>query len=562
MLLSKKNSELTDNTWLLLGFIHDAIGRLSQSNNLYELWMNLCRDLRWVLPVERSCIILSEKNQDDYIPVMMVEKGKVLPLAPITCPATILYLNSIQNQRLVKCVQVQSILDKFFADGCHTEFSDWLFAHPDCGFISIPIKSKRRNIGFVLAVLQSSADKEKYPSYISATSIYSQHININYELIQAKMLLEESNRSLELTQKQLEKQLKATQTEHAKVEMMMGEVKKNRQQLQERNSQLVAQEEELRMNSEELQTINSHLEDTHRHLERMLNAEIESKRELQDTQAQLIQAEKMASLGAMTAGIAHEINNPLNFIYGGAQSLELSLNDLSKILDIYELLEQATNEPEREEALSQLASLKDEFDFDQLKGEINGLISDIMQGSDRAIEVIKSLRNFSRLDEHQVKMADLHEGINSTLVILRNKIPEGVSVVRSYKEEESLSVECYPGQINQVFMNIISNAIEALGDSGELRINTARLNDVIEIKIQDDGVGIPEEIKSKIFDPFFTTKDVGKGTGLGLSISYGIIEKHHGRITVESEPGEGTTFIIKLPESQSVFQEEELSHEA
>lgn len=177
---------------------------------------------------------------------------------------------------------------------------------------------------------------------------------------------------------------------------------------------------------------------------------------------------------------------------------------------------------------------------------IEETVKSVESGAVRTIEIVKGLRNFSRLDEAAVKHANVHEGLTNTLVLLNFKIKDRIKVVKDFDISIS-TIECYPGQLNQVFMNIFTNAIQAMDEGGTLTLSTKNFADYITISIADTGSGIPDEIKSKIFDPFFTTKSVGDGTGLGLSISYGIIRKHHGTIDVESKAGEGTAFHIKLP---------------
>ena len=177
------------------------------------------------------------------------------------------------------------------------------------------------------------------------------------------------------------------------------------------------------------------------------------------------------------------------------------------------------------------------------------MIDSVKTGTERTTEIIKGLRTFSRLDEDVLKIADIHEGLDSTLILLRNKYKQRIEINKLYGNIPE--IECYPGQLNQVFMNILSNAIDAIDDKGIIAISTSKSNKSIRISIKDSGRGISENIKSKIFDPFFTTKEVGQGTGLGLSICHSIIEKHRGSIEVKSEIGKGSEFVIALPVKQS-----------
>ncbi len=295
---------------------------------------------------------------------------------------------------------------------------------------------------------------------------------------------------------------------------------------------------------------------------------------LQQTQAQLIQTEKMSSLGQMVAGVAHEINNPINFIYGNLPHAANYTQDLLKLIKLYDQ-KYGTRDPE-------IAAYRKEIDLDFLVRDLQKMLDSMSIGADRIREIVLSLRNFSRLDEAEMKRVNIHEGIDSTLLILQNKLKEGpehsaIQVVKQYGDLPL--VECYAGQLNQVFMNILSNAIDALDQFNQRRsseeiaanpatitIRTELLNGRVSgstvireedeperipmvcIRIRDNGPGIQKEHQSKLFDPFFTTKPIGKGTGLGLSISYQIVvEKHQGMLKCVSEPGQGAEFWIEIP---------------
>jgi signal transduction histidine kinase len=253
----------------------------------------------------------------------------------------------------------------------------------------------------------------------------------------------------------------------------------------------------------------------------------------------------MASIGQLVAGIAHEINNPVTFISAGVDSLNTNLEEVRQVLDIYHRI---TPNNAREK-LKEIEELKEQIDYKQAIREINILIDSVKTGTDRTTEIVKGLRTFSRLDEDVLKNADIHEGLDSTLILLRNKYKERIEIKKHYGDIPE--IECYPGQLNQVFMNILSNAIDAIVEKGTITISTSKSNGSIRISIKDTGRGISENIRSKIFDPFFTTKDVGQGTGLGLSICHSIIEKHSGSIEVKSEVGKGSEFLIVVPVKQS-----------
>lgn len=266
---------------------------------------------------------------------------------------------------------------------------------------------------------------------------------------------------------------------------------------------------------------------------------------LVETQNQLVQSEKMASLGMLTAGIAHEINNPINFVSANVKPLRQDIADLLTVLQAYEEVAASSDLRQR---FAQAESVKTQLDFAYTLQEIDTLLDGIEEGANRTAAIVRDLRNFSRLDEDDLKLANIHEGLDSTLALLRRKAGNRIAIAKQYGDVPD--IECYPGKLNQVFMNVISNAMDAIEETGQIDILTDVDGDTVTIKIRDTGCGMSEDTVANLFQPFFTTKDVGQGTGLGLSISYGIIEKHKGSIHVDSTPGAGTTFIITLPLKQ------------
>ena len=272
-------------------------------------------------------------------------------------------------------------------------------------------------------------------------------------------------------------------------------------------------------------------------------------KELKDAETQLVESEKMASLGQLTAGIAHEINNPINFVTSNVKPLN---RDVRILLDAVEAIEQIAGvESSVAEKQKKISAYKEEIDYEYLKEEIDQLLSGIGEGASRTAEIVKGLRIFSRLDEDDLKKANINEGLESTLVITNNLLNNIIKIQKNYADLPL--IECYPGKLNQVFLNIISNGIYAIkkrfeeADGGLLTISTSFDDTNVFIKIADNGTGMDENTKKKLFEPFFTTKDVGEGTGLGLSIAYNTINKHNGQIQVNSEIGKGTEFILILP---------------
>lgn len=265
--------------------------------------------------------------------------------------------------------------------------------------------------------------------------------------------------------------------------------------------------------------------------------------ELKNTQAQLIHTSKMVSLGQLVAGIAHELNNPIGYTYSNISHLKDYMAKIHEMMK--ELNENIPKLPKT--AKTQIEELKKKLNFDFILKDIDNIIQSSLDGTQRTKEIVVGLRNFSRLDEAEIKEVDLHEGLENTLKLLTSELKNRMTVHKEYGKLPKVS--CYPSQINQVFLNILTNAIQAVadkGDKGDIWIRTTVVKDEIQISIRDSGKGIPPEHLDRIFDPFFTTKDIGKGTGLGLSVSYGIIKKHKGEIRVESKVGEGSTFTIVL----------------
>ncbi len=318
-------------------------------------------------------------------------------------------------------------------------------------------------------------------------------------------------------------------------------------ELAETNSTLKATTEELQLSGQNLLATNRHLEQTQLKLQGLLQKEQEQFLKLQQTQNQLVQSEKMASLGILTAGIAHEINNPINFVMAGSQVLANRVREMAKALHEYEKAE-VINADELIALQTHLKSWKQEQYFDsEIAEEAISLTQDILLGAKRIAEIVNSLRAFSRTDNQKVQQVNLHSHLDGTLLILRNQYKDRVEIEKHY--DLSLpAIHCFPGKLDQVFMNLIANAIQAIEGKGKVTISTQALNGShIQVTVTDTGKGISKQDQQRIFDPFFTTKEVGEGTGLGLYISSNIIQEHQGEIEVESTEGKGTTFKVTLP---------------
>jgi signal transduction histidine kinase/Tfp pilus assembly protein PilF len=333
------------------------------------------------------------------------------------------------------------------------------------------------------------------------------------------------------------------------------------QLITEKNNMLEQAYEEIKATSEALASKNEILNQQRHEIENQrnslsdLNSELQSineeiiaqKEELERTQEQLVLSEKMASIGVLTAGIAHEINNPINFVYGGVNSIMRDLADVEQVLKIIKDVETSDLKPDQ--IVKEIIKRKKEYDFDEAYRAIGETIIDIKLGAQRTAEIVQGLRDFSRSESDDFGFTDINKTIEGVLVLLKNKYKSHVEIVKDL--DTSLpDIECKAGKVNQVIMNLVSNAIDAITNNGIIQITSKMVDGKCSISVKDNGLGIKPEILPKIFDPFFTTKKVGHGTGLGLSISYGIIEEHRGTIDVKSEVGKGTEFIVTLPTKQ------------
>lgn len=269
----------------------------------------------------------------------------------------------------------------------------------------------------------------------------------------------------------------------------------------------------------------------------------EAYQRLNGTQEKLLQSEKMASIGQLAAGVAHEINNPIGYVHSNLGSLQEYLRSLFTVIEAYE---RALRAPDPKALIPEIDDIRQRFDIDFISRDLPQLMAESREGIERVTRIVRDLKDFSYSDRSESwKLVDLHAGLESTINIIWNELKYKVTLERRYGELPM--IECLPSELNQVYMNMLLNAGHAIAERGTITVSTGGGADHVWVEFADTGSGISPELRQRIFDPFFTTKPVGSGTGLGLSISYGIVNKHHGRIELDSAPGEGSRFRIVLP---------------
>jgi signal transduction histidine kinase len=325
------------------------------------------------------------------------------------------------------------------------------------------------------------------------------------------------------------------------------ELERKNRLLEQANEEIISQRDNLSELNVQLQQANEEIISQRDYLSE-LNEELSTKNhQLEQTQLKLVQSEKMASLGVLTAGIAHEINNPINFVFAGSNCLVRDFQDIKGAIEKMKLIENENFTAE--EKLKQIKTTFEEYEFDEAISATEQTINDIRLGAKRAAEIVEGLKSFSRGESTDWVQYDLHNAIDGVLILLKNNYKNRIEIEKSF--DPSLSfIEGRGGKFNQVIMNLLSNAIDAIDEEGTIFITTRKEKDNCVISIRDTGKGVPESIRTKIFDPFFTTKEVGKGTGLGLSITYGIITEHNGTLDLISEPEKGAEFIVTVPVRQ------------
>ncbi|MBU1426654.1 MAG: bacteriohemerythrin [Gammaproteobacteria bacterium] len=313
----------------------------------------------------------------------------------------------------------------------------------------------------------------------------------------------------------------------------------------QKNQELEAEHEALRILNEQLEQRvkerTSDLEQANQHLQTN-NVELKQLNEkLESAQTQLLQSEKMASIGQLAAGVAHEINNPVGFVNSNLGTLGKYITSMFSVIAAYETAEARVGS----NTCPEVSQVKKTADFNYLKEDIPSLLKESQDGLARVTRIVQDLKDFSHVDESNWQHANLEQGMDSTLNVVANEIKYKADVVKQYAGLPD--VECMPSQLNQVFMNMLMNAAQAIDQKGTITVRTGKSGDEVWVEVEDTGKGIAPENLNRIFDPFYTTKPIGKGTGLGLSLSYGIVQKHHGRFEVKSQVGKGSTFRVWLP---------------
>jgi two-component system NtrC family sensor kinase len=473
-----------------------------------------------------------------------VASDSIIALAYFSIPITLVYF--ISKRQDLPFDWIFALFGAFIvACGITHIFELWTLWHPTY-WLSGTMKAITALISFATAILLVDLMPQAL-ALPSPAQLASANRLLEAEIVErqlAEFAIQKAKEELEIRVEERTAELKS-QTQHLEFANRLLAAEIVERQLAEAALQKAKEELEIRVEER-----TAELKSQTQQLEQALS-------ELKQAQSNLIHSEKMSSLGQLVAGIAHEINNPINFIYGNITHTRQYANSLLEVVNLYQ--EQYPNPlPIVQEKINYV-------DLDFIISDLPKILTSMKNGAERIFGIVKSLRIFSRHDEAEMKLADIHEGIDSTLMILQSRLnaKPGLWSIQVIKEYGNLpKIECYPGQLNQVFMNIIANAIDALEDDSDsesiaaneanpriIKISTKLLDsEVVEIRISNNGPEITESVMKQLFNPFFTTKPVGKGTGLGLSIGYQIITvRHQGELQCISAPGKGAEFIIKIP---------------
>lgn len=384
--------------------------------------------------------------------------------------------------------------------------------------------------------------------------------NLENQIKERTAELEKLNTTLEeeiTERKKVEKELKnfnkilekRAEEKTRELEEMMIKMKDTIHTAKEKQGQIAELYNDMEIANIELEQKNREIKEKQKIIQKDKEALEETLKQLKKAHNQLIQNEKMASIGQLAAGVAHELNNPIGFIKSNISSLGEYFEDLIALIKTYD--EQigklsSVKEENIKTCVGEIEAFKEKIDYNFISGDVQDTILETTDGADRVSKIVADLKEFSHVDRAEDKILfDVNHCLDSTLNIVWNELKYKAKVIKEYGDIPE--VACYPHQLNQVFMNLFVNASHAIGNKGEIKIKTFSENGSLFITISDTGKGMPPDVANRIFEPFYTTKPVGKGTGLGLSVSYGIIETHGGEIRVESEEGKGTTFTVRLP---------------
>ncbi len=382
--------------------------------------------------------------------------------------------------------------------------------------------------------------------------IASQSLTLASQFTLALHQSEELARKMNYTNQHLEEIVRERTQSLEKINEKLAQ---NQHKLEYKNRELLLQQDEITTQSEEIRKAGQEILIKNSKLEQQKEKLTTALDELKKAQTRLIHSEKMASLGQLTAGVAHEVNNPINFVKSGAEVLQSLCDDLIEITDKYAAIDEAQTPEELEKIRKEVKKLKLIINYDELKDDIRQMLKTVLNGAVRTMKIVEGLRTFSRLDEAHLKMIQLHENLDITLNLLRGEYETRIRIIKDY-DIRVTKIECYPAQLNQVIMNLMLNAIQSIKNIGTITIQTEHeTDDFVLIRIKDTGTGIPKVLQSRVFDPFFTYGKTGS-TGLGLAISHSIIEEHRGEIQIQSQEAKGTTVTLRLPTTQFGSQHE------
>ncbi len=532
------------------GDIRNSVWKLVSKNQTIRVieWSNISKSIsvkgwsHWAIGVDITARVVAERKHR-RAEKQLERSRKLLHFAIEQMPIPAIIADAVKMKILIINSEAKKIMSATIDDNQNISAYDfinyWNTFHPDRTPFTKHDNPLERIINNKETIRRSEliikkAEQEYWVS-LTAVPLYDEHNRIVAGIVVFPNITELKNKTVELEkhQNKLEELVKLRTEE---VEQINEELQAANEELQQTNTQLTERQEVIELQSKRMKSANQILHKQTLKLQNTIN-------KLKATQEQLIQAEKMASLGQLTAGIAHEINNPINFINSGISGLKLLINDILSVTNLYDDIHK-TNLREK---LKQIKEQKKKIQYPEAISGIHELTQNIENGITRTMEIVRGLHTFSRLDKDEFILHDIHQIIDSALVLLQNQYKNRITIIKQY--EANSRIFCYPGKMNQVFMNLLSNAIQAIKTKGKIEIETQNLQKqaAIQIIIRDNGGGMTVDVQNHIFEPFYTTKNVGKGIGLGLSITYSIIQQHKGTIQVKSKPHKGTEFILNLP---------------